>query len=196
MKLLRTYIKLMVVRNKWNYLLVILSIIATYVTMAVIMVYIDNFLILSDDYINTNFRHLYISIRTVFLSAGAALVISQYYNIMKSSLRDYFILKSLGATRYNIRLLIFIQAVFLIVITIPFGFLSGHILTKYMISFMNDFALNNNTTEIMDSTSTFFFIAGITCLFIITIGVHLERGVRNMPLGKIMADNTVIGKEV
>ncbi|MDD3174190.1 MAG: FtsX-like permease family protein [Herbinix sp.] len=195
MKLLRTYSKLMIVRNYLNYLFVVLSIVVTYILSAITMVYMDNILILSTESLYSNLHYIYISVRTIFFIAGITFVISQYYNIMKSSMRDYYILRGLGATKNTIRILIILQIIFLMVVSIPIGLLGGYILTGYIINFLGKFSLNHNTLEWIASSTTFFLLAGATCCLIISIGVYLEIGVRKMPLSNILSDYPIIGKE-
>lgn len=196
MNLLKTYLKLVFIRHRFNYILVIFSIIAAYIAIAITMIYIDNILVLSTENKSANIRYLYISIRTIFMIGGITFVISQYYNIMKSGVRDYCILKALGATKHNIRILIFVQIIFLIVITIPMGLFGGYIITGSILSLLGGFSLNQNTLRIIDSSSTFLLIAGAACCFIISLGIYLEIGIRKMPLSNILSDNEIIGKEV
>lgn len=196
MNLLKTYSKLIIKRNKFNYLLIILSIIAIYIVVSVLMVYIDNILILSSEFMFPSFRYLYISIRTVFLIGGITFISSQYYNIMNSGMRDYCILKSLGATKHVIQFLITIQMIFLILLTIPIGLYSGYILSSMILNSLSKFTINNNTKELLDSTNTFYLIAGVACCLIISIGIYLERGIRKMPVSSILTDHVSLCKDV
>ena len=189
MNLLRTYLKLIFVRHRINYALVILSIIAAYIAIAVTMVYIDNILVLSTVNESSNLRYLYISIRTIFIIGGIAFVISQYYNIIKSGIRDYCILKALGATTHNIRMLILVQMVFLFIITIPFGLFGGYILTCNILELIDGFSLNREALRVIDSADTFMLIAGIAGCFIISLGLYLERGISKIPLTSIISDH-------
>jgi predicted lysophospholipase L1 biosynthesis ABC-type transport system permease subunit len=115
---------------------------------------------------------------------------------MKSGMRDYYILKSLGATKRIIQVLILIQMMFLILITIPIGLASGYLLSSMVLDSLSEFTLNNTTKELLDSTKTFYLIAGIACCFIISIGIYLERGIRNMSVSSILTDHISLSKEV
>jgi predicted lysophospholipase L1 biosynthesis ABC-type transport system permease subunit len=175
---------------------VILSIIGTYIAMAVAMIYIDNLFILSMNYRYPNFRYLFVSIRTLVIIGGITFIISQFYSIMSSGIRDYCILKALGATKHNIRILIMLQMIFLIIITVPIGLFTGYILTGSILKFLGSFSLNQRTLALIESANTFLMAAAIACCFIISIGIYLDRGIRKMPLSSFASDNTVIGKEV
>ncbi|HWT74600.1 MAG TPA: FtsX-like permease family protein [Mobilitalea sp.] len=192
LNLLKTYLKLMLIRNKLNYLLIILSIIAGYITVSVVMVYIDNVLILSSESIYPDINYIYIGIRTVLIIGGIILIINQYYNIMKSGLRDYCILKSIGATRINIRILILLQVACLLVISIPVGLYSGYLLSNLIIDSLGSFSLNSETRELIDSTETFFVAAGIAFCVISFSGIYIERGIHKMPLNNILSHQTTV----
>ena len=196
MNLIRTYSKLMLVRNKYNYLIVTLSIILIYIIISVLMIYIDNILILSSEFMFPNFRYLYISIRTVFLIGGITFIISQYYNIMKAGTRDYLIMKSLGATKGIVRSLIVIQIVLLILITIPLGLFSGYLLSNLILNSISDFSLSTHTQDLLDSTRTFYIIAVSACCFIISIGIYLERGISRTPVSSIIIESVTNKKDV
>jgi ABC-type antimicrobial peptide transport system permease subunit len=196
MDLLKTYLKIIFIRHRYNYLIIILSIIGTYIAMAVTLVYMDNLLFLSSENMYPYLHYLYISLRTIFAIGGITFIISQYYNIMRSGVRDYCILKALGATRQNIKNLIFLQMIFLIIITVPIGLFTGYLLTGSILELLDSFSLNQNTLDFIDSINTFFIIAGIACCFIISIGIYLERGIRKLPLSSILTDSTIMGEEV
>ena len=195
MNILKTYLKLIIVRNKFNYLMVILSILASYLLISLVMVFVDNILILSKDVTGPDLSHIYIGIRSVFVLAGFSLIFSQCYNIMKSSLREYCILKTLGATRSNIRILISIQTLTLVILTVPLGFYGGHLITGIILDVLAAYSLNNDTKEMVNSVSTLLLVVGIVCAFIFILGAYLERGIRKMPLTNILSDNLTFGKE-
>lgn len=194
--LLKTYFKLMIVRNKLYYLYIIISIVLSYIAISAIMIYIDNTLILGSDFIYPSFRYIYISIRTVFIIGGILLIVSQYYNVMKSSIRDYCILKTLGATKNIIRMLIFIQIVFLMIITSPIGLYTGYILSNLIINSLGSFSLNSSSKDLINSSNTFYLIAGIASCIIIGFGIYLEWGVRKMRISSFILGNTAMNKEV
>lgn len=195
MYLLGTYSKLMFIRNHFNYLRVILSIILTYIILAIIMVYMDNVLILSTEPVYTNMHYIFISIRTIFFIAGITYIINQYHSIMKSGMRDYCILRGLGATRNIIRILIFLQMLFLVIISIPIGLLGGYMLTGFIVRFLDEFSIEYHTIDWVVSSTTFYLAAGAFCCFILSIGIYLERGVRKMPLSNILSDCPITSKE-
>jgi Putative GTPases (G3E family) len=195
MNMLRTYSKLMIVRNYLNYLYVILSIIITYLLVAVLMIYMDNVSILSGGSEHSNLHYIYITIRSIFFLGGFTFIISQYYNIMKSGTKDYCVLKGLGATNDTIRYLIFLQTIFLIFISIPVGLLSGYLLTGKITDFLENYMVARDTLDWINTSVTFYITAGVICCFIISIGIYQERRLRKMPLSKIFLDNTLVGKD-
>ncbi len=195
MNLLRTYSKLMIVRNYLNYLYVILSIIITYLLVAVMMIYMDNVAMLSAGTANSNLHYIYITIRSIFFFGGLTFIISQYYNIMKSGTKDYCILKSLGATNDTIRYLILIQMIFLMLISIPIGLLSGFLVTGKITNFLKNYTIATDTLNWINTSVTFYIAAGIICCLIISIGIYQERRLRKMPLSNIFSDNTLADKD-
>jgi ABC-type antimicrobial peptide transport system permease subunit len=170
--------------------------IATYMIISIITIYIDNIMALSMSLPYKNLRYIYVSIRTIFVVGGVTLLLNQYYSIMKSSTKDYCILKALGATKINIRRLMYIQVVSLIIITIPLGLFLGQMLTNSLLHFFAAIIMNSTTVEVIDSSNTFLLVSGSLCGFIICIGIYLERGVRKMPLSNILSDYSAIGKGV
>lgn len=196
MNIYKTYIKLILLRYRKNYLYVILSMIAAYMIITIITIYIDNIQALSMALLYKNLRYLYVSIRTIFVVGGVTLLLNQYYHIMKSSTKDYCILKALGATKCNIRSLIFMHAVLLIITTIPLGLFLGQMLTNGLLHFFAAVIMNSTSVEVIASSNTFLLISGSLCGFIICIGIYLERGIRKMPLSNILSDHSAIGKGV
>jgi ABC-type lipoprotein release transport system permease subunit len=170
--------------------------IAAYMIITIITIYIDNIQALSMALLYKNLRYLYVSIRTIFVVGGVTLLLNQYYHIMKSSTKDYCILKALGATKCNIRSLIFMHAVLLIITTIPLGLFLGQMLTNGLLHFFAAVIMNSTSVEVIASSNTFLFISGSLCFFIICIGIYLERGIRKMPLSNILSDHSAIRKGV
>lgn len=183
------------IRNRFNYLMVVFSIAFAYLIIAVMMIYIDNIIVLSSQREYSDLRYLYISLRTVLLIGGIIFAINQYYNIMKSSIRDFCIMRGLGATNQNIRSLISLQVILLIIISIPIGLLGGYLLTSLFLGLLEEFSLDQNTLKWIASSTTFAVTAGVTCCFIISTGIYLERESRKIPLSDILSDNSLLGKE-
>lgn len=189
MNLLKIYMKLLFIKNRISYLFIVLSIIVTYIVTSITMIYTENVLILNSEPTFSNMHYISISIRTVFIIAGITFVVSQYFNNMKSSVRDYNILRGLGATKKNIRCFIYVQMIFLIIISIPIGLLSGNLLAGLLIRCVGTISLNENVLEWMASATTFYILAGVILFIIIIIGVFLEREITKSPLANIFSDN-------
>lgn len=171
-----------------NYLFVLLSIII-YIFIAVIMVFIDNALILGSGFAYPDFHYIYVGIRTIFLLGGVLLIINQYYNIMKSGLRDYYNMKKPGVTKNNFRILILIQVLFLILTTVPIGLFGGYQLTGMLLNSMGSFSIDSRMKELINSINTFYIMSGAASCSIILTGIYLERGIRKLPLSSVLSDN-------
>ncbi len=195
MFLLSKFSKLVLYKNYLSYLRIIFSIILTYVLLAFTIVYMDNVLILSTEPVYSNLHNIFISIRTIFFMAGITFIIYQYYNIMKSSVREYCILRGLGATKNTIRILILLQMFFLLIISIPIGLSGGYYITGLILRFIEDFTVKYYKIDWIVSSTTFCLTAVAFCCFIISLGIYLERGIRKMPLSCILSDWSITLKE-
>lgn len=173
----------------------ILLIIATYIMLSVTILYIDNILNLNTGSVYSKIRYIYISIGTIFFMAGITFILSQYYNIMWSGIRDYCVHRGLGATKHNINCLIIIQVAFLIIISIPVGLFVGYLLTSWLVCLIREFTFNQTMADWLSSYHSLFLISGFTCLLIISVGIYLGRGIRKMSITNILLDYSFIGKE-
>lgn len=183
MNLKNTYLELIFVKNKINYLFVIISLIASYVLISVTMIYMEKILALSNEQIYNNIQYLYISISTLIYIGGIVFIISQYHTILENSIKDYCILKVLGATMHNITLLIMLQMIFLIIISVPMGLWGGYIATSIILSLLGDFSANLNITKWIESYDIFLASSCITCCCIILAGIYLKVEVRKSTYG-------------
>jgi hypothetical protein len=170
MNLVKAYFKLLLIRNRTNYMFVALSTIICYLVVSVTVIYIDNILTLSSDSIYSNMHYIYIGIRTVIFLAGVTFIIHQYYNILKSGVRDYDIFKGLGATSRDLLNLLFVHAILLIAISISVGMLGGYLLTGLIIRCLSEYSLNHKVMEGVASSAVFFIASGSSCLIITMIG--------------------------
>lgn len=195
MSLYLLQLRLIILRYRVNYLYVILSMIVSFVAIAVATIYCESMLILSTNSPFYNLNRIYSSIRVVIIIAGITFIMNQYYIIMKASTRDYHILRVLGATRNNIRILILEQVFLLIFITLPLGLFIGYFLTGSIMSFFDRIILNHNKLEIIDSVKTFILVSGCICFSIILIGFYLERGVLKTPISSILTEVSVFEGE-
>lgn len=196
MKLLKTYLKLILIRNKRNYLSVILTIIAAYLAISVMVIYIDNVLYLSSEFMYPRINYIYNSIQSIVIIGAIFFIAYQYYNIMRSGMRDYCILKTLGATKRVIRILIMIQEIILIFITLPIGFFFGNITSTLLINSLGSLTMNGNVIKLLDSFVVFLVFSGIASSFIICIGFYLEKSIRILPLSDTLSENTLFSKKV
>lgn len=195
MNLVKAYFKLLLIRNRANYLFVALSTIICYLVVSITMIYIDNILILSSDSIYSNMHYIYIGIRTVIFLAGVTFIIHQYYNILKSGARDYGIFKGLGATNRDLINLLFIQVILLIVISILVGMLGGYFLTGLITRFISEYSLNHKVMEGVASSTAFFIASGSSCLIITIIGAFLWNGIKKQPVSDLFSDSHILSEE-
>jgi len=195
MELYRTYIKLILLKNKLKYLLIILSIIVSFLAISIITFYIDNILTLNTYLPMQNLSYIFDSFQTLFCIGGITFIIYQYYNTMKSSTSDYSILKALGASGFQIRMMVVIQALTLIILTIPSGILLGDIITRSIIEALMDFTAYNQVISSFNSSMFFILLSILIAIAILIIGFVLEKGIRNMPPTQIYPENAAFGKE-
>jgi ABC-type antimicrobial peptide transport system permease subunit len=118
----------------------------------------------------------YSSIQTILIIASGIFIINQFYHIMRSSSKDYIIIKALGATKNQIRSLIFIQAVLLFLFTVPLGICIGMTASDFILNSLSEFAVHK--LKLLDSSIIILFISGMISCAIIVIGILLEIGSR------------------
>lgn len=196
MNLFRNFSKIMTSNYYIKYLLVAFSIVLSYLIISVTTVYADNILVFSSESVYSEMRYLYISILTIFSIAGLSLILYQYLNIIKSSMRDYCLARGLRVTKHNIRMLILLQVVLLIIVSLPVGLLCGYLLTEAIISLIGNVTRGQQYIwSRVTSTTTLFFVAGVISSLIIAIGVYLDLLVRKKPIDNILSDSFLVGKE-
>lgn len=191
MKLFRAYSKIMIVRNYKKYLLLGFSIVLVHLLNVITMIYLNLMLSMNTAIEHSVIRYKVVGILTVFFIAGFIIILHQYLNIMKSGMRDYYILLGLGATKRNIQFLIFVQSVFLIVISIPIGLLCGYALTGFITGYLGEYTLNHNILGRLTSVTTLLLVAGVIGSYILSIAVYLERKIRKLPLSYIFSDRAL-----
>ena len=195
MNLYQTYSKIIIKRNHLKYLWVTISILLSYIVITFATIYINNILSLSIERDYSKVHYIFISVLTIIYIAGFTSIIYQYYNIMKSGIGDYYILMKLGATKKNIRFLISIQAVLLIIISIPIGLFCGYIITESMMDFISYMSLNKYIVDQINSSTNISLAALGIGIFIIAIGLYIERIVCKMPISNILSGKLIISRE-
>lgn len=189
MKLYSTLIRLTIIKNRRNYLFGVFLIIIALIAITIITIYIENILVMSMELPLPNLRFTFGSIQTIFCISGATFVVDQFNKIMKSNMRDISILKALGATKHNIRVFILLQAVLLIVMTLPMGLVIGIFLTKQILKFLVEVSFYDSINVLFYSGVTFFLISAGICFSIMMIGIDIEKGVRKMPPSQILSES-------
>jgi ABC-type antimicrobial peptide transport system permease subunit len=196
MKLYLTYLKLILNKNKMNYIFVILSIMVSLLTIAVISIYIDNILAISKGMPSEKLRYIFGSIQTIFCLAAVSYVLNQYYTILKSDIRDFSLIKAFGATKQDLRILILFEVVLLIVFTIPLGVFGGIVLVNILLYVLPDMSLRTSTIALLDYSAVSLVISAIIICFIIITGIKIEVGIRKISPSQILSENSIFGKEV
>lgn len=193
MNLLRTYSKILIIRNYLNYIRIILSILIAYVLISFTSIYIDSILTLKSLSKDSDLRYTCISILTIMLIAGVTFIIYQFYTVMRLSIKDYIILRELGATYHNIRFLNLLHMFFLMIVSIPIGLYGGFISTSYLITVIGRMVQNRGLHNRITSSSTLFILSGFIISFIIAIGMYMNLRLKRMPLS---LDNTLCNEEI
>jgi predicted lysophospholipase L1 biosynthesis ABC-type transport system permease subunit len=123
-------------------------------------------------------RFKYSGIQTIIIIVGGIYVLNQYYRILKTNLKDYSIIKGLGASRNQICFLIFFQAFLLFTITVPFGIFAGISASQYLLVILSDFVFRNLSYHFIDTSIEISFITGMISCALLAFGVILEEGIR------------------
>lgn len=196
MSLIRTYTKIIISKNRFQYIMVVISIILSYLLLALTTVCANKIMILSSGSLYPEMHYLYISILTILLIAGASMIVYQYLNIMKTGLRDYYIQQGHRTTKRSIRHIILMQVVFLVIVSLPVGLLGGYFLSESVINLLRSISKNLILLGEVSSVTPLVFCAGVIGSFIVLIGIHLDVTVRKMPLDNILSDNFMINSVV
>jgi len=189
-QLLKSFLKIIINKNKVNYLQIVATIITVYIVMTVLLTYINSVLNLVTDSMHPNFLYLYFSMRSVLIIGGLTIIINQYYNIMITNKKDYYILKVLGATKMNIDTLILLQIMLLISITIPTGMLCIYFIRGAISEIFEIQSINNIVKEQTVSNKTFIIIVSVAMCIIIYMGYYLAKGIRKTSLSSILSDHS------
>lgn len=176
MSLHKAFYELIIRKNFTRYLLIILSLIASYIAATIFIIYIDNLLVIYSKNDLPQYRYILNSIRAVFVVALILFIGYQFYNIMKISLRSYIIITTIGGTKQQIRMLILLHLLFLIIISIPLGLNIGHYLSCILLNYAENILLKTGLGEIINSNISFSLIAGVVIIGTIVLTIDLDRG--------------------
>jgi predicted lysophospholipase L1 biosynthesis ABC-type transport system permease subunit len=100
---------------------------------------------------------------------------------MKTNVKDYCILKSLGAAGFHIKKLIGLQAVLLFILTVPLGLSIGIILSNDLLKVFHNVTYLEFSNHIPVTIILIFFLSGVIsstiCIhgFIITVDLNQKR---------------------
>ncbi len=174
MKLFQNFIKLTIAGNIKNYGKAAGSIIITIILLA-----LSNNLIWqirSDNIILTNYK--YSSIQMSLSVLGGIFVINQYYRTMKGNIKNYGIIKTMGASRNQMRLLIYLQTFLLFIITVPVGIFAGISISNIILKALSENQFRNHHYNGLESSAGILIISGAISCTILAFGVITEIGVK------------------
>ncbi len=176
MSLHKAFYELIFRKNFIRYLLIILSLISSYIATTIFIIYIDNLLLIYSKNDLPQYRYILNGIRAVFVVAIILFIGYQFYNIMKISLRNYIIITTIGASKQQIRMLIILQFLFLLIISIPLGLNIGHYLSCILLNYAENILLKTGLGEIINSNISFSLISVVVIIGIIVLMIDLDRG--------------------
>jgi len=127
-------------------------------------------------------RFKFSSIQTILSIIGGIFVLNQYYRIMRTNIKDYNLIKTLGAARNQIRILIFLQAFLLFALTVPVALIFGISASNYILNALVNITLQDFSYNLINSSLAILFIVGMISCAILVFGVMLEVGInRKLP---------------
>lgn len=182
MELIRTFKKLILLKNIYKIYYNLLAIGFGYLIIVMLTIYINLIQSFSSDLTLNSLHSIMSSIQTIFWISGISYIIYQYYKLMESCIGDYSILKSLGAKKKQLQLLIFIQTL-LLVITMPIGLFAGNYLVNCLCLGLN--IHDNKILQIANMSLTFYLLSAIISTAIFLIGIDLEKNIRRLPPNNI-----------
>jgi ABC-type antimicrobial peptide transport system permease subunit len=175
MKLFQNFLKLSIAGNIRNYLKTAGAVIIT-----VIILILSNNLISNIRFgniiIQNNFK--YSSIQMTLSILGGIFILNQYYRTMKMNIKNYSIIKALGASRNQMRLLIYLQSILLFLITVPVGTFTGISLSNILLKELADVAFRGFNYDIFDSSFEILIISGMISGSVLIFGIIIDIGVK------------------
>ncbi len=175
MRLQKKFFDLIIYKNRTKYLVVLLSIIIGYIAATFFTVYIDNVLLIYTRDKFPQYHQVYNNIRALFVVSLVIFSGYQYYNVMKISQQGYVIFFINGATRWQIRILIIIQILFLLIITISIGLFIGYHFSCILLNYAESMLVDTSFGSTLNSENSFSLISIIISSIIIVLAVDMDR---------------------
>lgn len=180
MKLYQIFLKFTLKENVKNYIKAIMTIIIsiTFLTLCNnLLAYIKTQNILSlPSFVYLRFK--YSSIQISLNIVCSIFVLNQYYRIMKMNSKNYYIMKTLGAEKNQIHVLILFQEFLLFVLTIPFGLFVGNLSSNLILKVLTVLMIQDFSYHLIDSSLLILFISGMVICAIYVFGIMLEAGIK------------------
>lgn len=191
MKLYHFLFKLMMKKNKINYLVCIGSIIIFIVIMTAFAI-IGEYM--KTDSMNSLSSFMFIrlkfsGIQTIFCITGVISILNQYYKIMRTNIIDYNILKALGVSKNQIRILIFLQALLLVIFTAPIGLLLGLSFTHFIVQILMSYTSYELSYDLVRTSYGYFVSFIIIGGAIIINAIILDCKINGKLHSQILAKN-------
>lgn len=195
MALYKTYLKLIIKKNRLNYISVIFTIILSFLAVAIMKVYIDSMLAINSELWIPNMTNIFKNIQSVFCMAGITFVLNRYNNIMKSNIRNYNILMSFGATRHDIRMFMMLQVLLLMIITIPFGASGSMLITMAIKKLISEFNLYSSLPSSFNIVTIALIAWLVIGVFLSVLGFKVEKEIKEMSLSQALSEDTSFEKD-
>ncbi len=128
---------------------------------------------LGANYVDPAYVPAVVIIMLIIVMAGIITIYSIYYVSMGERVQEFGKLKAIGATRKQLRRIVFLEGLTVAGIAIPLGLVTGTILTKSI--FFGMFALYHNENEMMNITRELIMNGAVPLwhlwIYLLTIGV-------------------------
>lgn len=178
MRIFRIFIMYALRRNKFNYILGILSISLSIVITSLLFLVVENF----SNIINQETNLTYIlfkfrCIQTIICFLCGIVIFHIYFRLMKSSCKEFGLLKMLGANTFQIRFLIVSQIMFLLLITVPIGLYLGIEMIDQIFLLTKDIVFTSLVYSI-SITKFYFVLLFVVGGIVLSAGVLIERGMK------------------
>jgi ABC-type antimicrobial peptide transport system permease subunit len=180
MKLIKNFIKLSIVGNVKSYFKAFGAVLITTVILTICNNIINN-LKMGNMELLSSLRYLnfkYSSIQLTLCILGGIFILNQYYRIMKTNIKNYSIIKVLGASRNQMRVLIYLQSLLLFAVTVPFGLFAGISLSNYILKTLYRLIFQGFDYYTMDSSLEILFLSGMISFAVMVFGVITEMGMK------------------
>lgn len=175
MKLYPVILKLLIKRFKINYLLIIVSMLAAYFSIAILMLFMEGIILPGTGFPDRQLQDIYCRVSIVIAFGGMYFMLIQYHYIMASSCRYFYILKALSRKKKYILTLVTAQIVSFTFIAVPLGLSSGYLLIRIVCRLMDGEIWKKDMLQRFDTMYIWFLVVGAGCCLIIFISILYRK---------------------